>query len=179
MGAYNIQLPPSNTILDLSVKGATVIIAAANLFFAIRFFWLNRKKSDSDKESDRRILWLKTLILDHNLTHFYEFFDKIENSLSHLRTADLPLERLQEIESELQDSFTFLRRKFTDTLLSVDNSLYDRILECSDKLFEHLTKSIFDPGINLSHSPKFDEIITEKISSVKTDILRHLFSFKG
>ena len=72
-------------LLDIFFKTATIIIAIANLFFVVKFFNLKNKKEDADKEKDRRINWLKTLVLDHSLDSFYSFFDSLETELNKLK----------------------------------------------------------------------------------------------
>lgn len=170
---------PSTDYLDIVFKSATVLIAAINVSFAIRIFRVKSKKDDTDKERDRRIQQLKTLVLDHNLKHFYDFFDKIEVELAALKQSNLTDEQKKDIDDKVGDHFIAVRRKFTDTLLSVDQSLYDSTLDLTDKLQEYLSSSMFDAGVNLSHAPKYDEIINEKLTTTKTDIIRKLFSYRG
>jgi hypothetical protein len=168
---------PSPDYLDIAFKSATILIAAINVFFAVRIFRVKTKKDDTDK--DRKIQQLKTLVLDHNLKHFYDFFDKIEVELAALKQPNLTDEQKKDIDDKVGDHFISVRRKFTDTLLSVDQSLYDSTLGLTDKLQEYLSLSMFDAGVNLSHAPKYDEIISEKLTTTKTDIIRKLFSYRG
>jgi len=169
----------STDFLDVIFKSSTVFIAAINLYYVIDIFKTKNKRDDIDKEKDRRINWLKTLVLDHNLKHFYDFFDRLEGELSQLKHAGLTDDQKATIDTNAGDLFIFLRRKFTDTLLSVDDSLYENVLKLTDQLQEHLTTSIFDSGINLNHIPKYDEIINEHLASTKTNILKIIFDYRG
>ncbi len=175
-----IQPPePTMDYLDIAFKTATITIAAINVIFAIRIFRVKSKKDDSDKEKDRKILWLKTLVLDHNLKHFYDFFDKIEIDLAALKQVNLSDDQKKVIDDKVADHFIAVRRKFTDLLISVDKTLYDKTLKLTDDLQEFLSSSMFDPGINLSFTPKYDEIISEKLTTAKTEIIRQLFTYRG
>lgn len=76
-------------IIEFSAKIATVCIAICNLILTVKFFNFKNKKEDVDKENDRRIQWLKSLILDHNLKHFYAFFDALNIELNKLKINGL------------------------------------------------------------------------------------------
>lgn len=165
--------------LDILSKVATVLIAALNLFFAIKFFQFKTKKDDADKENDRRIQWLKSLILDHNLKHFYEFFEMLDIELYKLKQNGLSDENKKEIDSKIAEQFIFLRRKFIDILLAVDSELYEFFITSSDDLQDHFTNAIFDQGINLAHQSKFDEVISEKLMKTKTEFIKKLFNYRG
>ena len=150
-------------LLDIFFKTATIIIAIANLFFVVKFFNLKNKKEDADKEKDRRINWLKTLVLDHSLDSFYSFFDSLETELNKLKEQNLTIDDKKHVDDKLGDEFILLRRNFTDTLIAVDENLYKNVLNISDKLQTHLTETIFDNGINLAHPPKYQELVLEKL----------------
>ncbi|MBS1926854.1 MAG: hypothetical protein JST57_12685 [Bacteroidetes bacterium] len=166
-------------LLDIFFKSATIVIAITNLFFVIKFFNLKSKKDDADKEKDRRINWLKTLVLDHSLDSFYSFFDSIESELNKLKEQNLTIDDKKQVDDKIGDQFILLRRNFTDTLIAVDNNLYKSVLSISDKFQTHLTDTIFDNGINLAHPPKYQELVLEKLTISKTDIIKILFGYRG
>lgn len=166
-------------LLDIFFKSGTIIIAIANLFFVVKFFNLKNKKEDADKEKDRRINWLKTLVLDHSLDNFYSFFDTLETELNKLKEHNLTIDDKKNIDDKLGDQFILLRRNFTDTLIAVDENLYKSVLNISDKFQTHLTDTIFDNGINLAHPPKYQELILEKMTIAKTEIIKILFRYRG
>lgn len=166
-------------LLDIISKTATAIIAFANLIFVIKFFKLKTRKDDSDKEKDRRLQWLKTLVLDHNLDSFYDFFEAIESELNNLKKHSLPDDEKIIIDEKIGDEFIILRRKFTDLLLAVDKDLYEKVLKITDNFQTHLTNTIFDNGIKLEHQPKFEEMILEKMTIAKTDVIKSLFDYRG
>lgn len=165
--------------LDIAFKSATVLIALFNVFFAIKIFNTKNKKDDLHKESDRKMQLLKTLVLDHNLKNFYSIFDDIENDLIKLKTPELTDIEKEAIDSNIGDLFIKLRRKFYDSLLGIEISLYDNIESQCDFLQGHFSETIFDQGINLSHTPKYDEVINEKLINTKTEIIKQLFSYRG
>jgi hypothetical protein len=173
--------PTTETIdyLDVSVKIATVLIAACNVFFAVRLFKIKNKRDDIDKEKDRKIQWLKTLILDHNLKFFYEFHESLDLELRSLKQEGLTDDQKEHIDAKIGDLFINLRRNFTDTLLAIDINLYNSIVETTDHFQKILTDTIFDQGINLAYAPKYDEVISEKIVVSKSEVLKKLFRYRG
>lgn len=166
-------------LLDIFFKSATIVIAITNLFFVIKFFNLKSKKEDADKEKDRRINWLKTLVLDHSLDSFYSFFDSLETELNKLKDQNITIEDKKQVDDKIADQFIILRRNFTDTLIAVDDNLYKSVLGISDKFQTHLTDTIFDNGINLAHPPKYQQLILEKLTISKTEIIKILFGYRG
>lgn len=174
--------PPTFSIHDWVRTIATVltlIISLINLFYAINFFWRKDKKEDDVKERDLRISWFKSLILDYNLEHFHNFFQEIDKESQKLKPKKLPDKAKQVINEAIKDQQSFLRKNFVDMLLAVDDELYNSTLKELDKLTDHLTEVIFDSGINLTHAPKFEEEISQKISETKTNILKLFFGYKG
>lgn len=165
--------------LEIIFKSATILIALFNVIFAVKIFSIKNKKDDSYKESDRKMQLLKTLVLDHNLKNFYSTFDDIEKELIKLKTPQLTDIEKEAIDSNIADLFIKLRRKFYDSLLGIETILYDNIESQCDSLQGHFSETIFDQGINLSHTPKYDEVINEKLINTKTEIIKQLFSYRG
>lgn len=167
------------TILDIIFKAATVCIAGFNVFFAIKIFRLKDKKDDTEKERDRKIQLLKTLVLDHNLIKYHSIFEDIEKQLILLKKPDMQIDEKQAVDTEIGELFIQLRSKFYDSLLAIDNDLYDCIKGKADALQTHFTETIFDQGINLAHLPKYDELINQQLTTAKTEIIRKLFNYRG
>lgn len=167
------------SILDIAFKAATVCIAGFNVYFAVKIFRLKDKKDETEKERDRKIQLLKTLVLDHNLKNYHSIFNDIEQQLILLKQANLSTNDKQIIDTQIADYFIQLRSKFYDALLAIDDNLYESIKDKADCLQTHITNTIFDPGINLSHQPKFDELVTQKLTTTKTEIIRTLFKYRG
>ncbi|HTN37298.1 MAG TPA: hypothetical protein VL053_09500 [Arachidicoccus sp.] len=165
--------------LDILVKVATVIIALFNVVFTVIIFRFKTNKDNKEKDCDRNIQLLKTLVLDHNLSNYYQIFEHIEHHLIALKSEQLTLPIKQEIDLKLADYFIQLRNKFYDILLAIDDALYERIKTEIDGLQTNLIDTIFDPGINLNHTPKYDELITQKLVVTKTEIIRMLFQYRG
>lgn len=177
----HILIHPERTTdyLDIAFKSATICIAIFNAYFAIKIFKSKNKKDDTEKERDRKIQLLKTLVLDHNFKYFYSIFDEIECELSKLKNPKLTDQDKQSIESNIQDLFISLRRNFYDSLLAIEETLYDNIKNKCDELQSHLSLTIFDQGVNSSHTPKYDDLINEKLIDAKTEIIKTLFGYRG
>lgn len=83
------------------------------------------------------------------------------------------------INDKIADEFISVRVKFVDLLLSVDNSLYNTVLGKLDNFQQHISETVFDNGVKLSHAPKFDELILVFHTNLKTEIISTLFKYKG
>ncbi len=165
--------------LDIIHKISTIFIAIFNTFFAIKIFYFKNRKDDVDKEKDRRIQLLKTLVLDHYLKHFYELFSKIQKELTLFKLNSQSESTKNKQIEKIDNLFIDLRRQFYDLLLAVDEDLYESVKDKADELQIELTISIKDPEIDLSDSTIYAEKIDEKIASTKAEIIKKLFHYRG
>lgn len=131
-----------------------------------------------EKEKDRRIQWLKSLILDENLEHFYGFFDALGEDLNKLKETGLNDDDKKIVEDKVLNHFITFRRKFIDLILAIDIRLYESFLSDADKLQAHISETIFDSGINLSHAPKLDGVMSEKLITTKTEFIKSFLNFE-
>lgn len=168
-----------NSFLDYFYKISMVIIASINLVFAIYFFSSKKKIDNKVYERNRRIDLFKSLVINYNMNHLYGFFDKIDSELDVLKQESLTIEEKIKLNNILIESGKILRQRFIDTLLAIDNKLYDDLISETDKLIDAITESIFDEGIKLSYLPMFDQKISKIKTESKTKIIRTLFSYKG
>ena len=177
---YFSPLPTPASTLEQVCMIATIIIAILNVGIVVYIFLKNYNKDNDNNESNRKISLLKTLVLDYNMMFFYQFFDEISIETDKLKRPNVSLETKNNINKNLNDVIaTKLRQRFTDTLLAINRSLYIDVLAETDLLIDSFTESIFDDGVNLSHVPKFEELISKKISESKTKIIKILFDYKG
>jgi len=165
--------------LDVFYKIAKIVIAGANILLLYYIFSYNSDKNDSKNERDRKISLLKTLVLDNNLKYFYKFYKSIHSETERLLVSDLDDDSKTLIDSSIGDAFINLRIQFIDLLLAVDEHMYNSFIKKADELQEYFTNTIFDDGMNLSHKPKFKEMISDKISESKTEFLKILFDYNG
>lgn len=167
------------SILDTIYKIATVCIAFINVCLVIYIFVRNNNKDNKNSEKNRKMSLLKTLILDYNMKYLYLFFEDLRKETNKLTVANLSNDAKREINEKLLLYGNELRQKFIDSFLAIDSKLYDNILHSIDILLDNMTNSIFDEGINLSHAPKFEELIINKITNTKTHIIKLLFEYSG
>lgn len=162
--------------LDYVYKIATVCIASFNAWFAYVIFKFKDKKEDETKEADRRLVLMKTLVLDYNLKHMYTFFDDLIVHLAELRQCDADK---RSIEQYIQTDFKSLNEKFINLLAAVDPNLYSELLRKSDNYRDKLVENIGDEGINLYVPEKYSELIEKPYSKFKQDLISSLFNYKG
>lgn len=134
------------------------------------------RKEDNNKEADRKINLLKTLVLDYNLKYVYSFFDDLKTNLSTLKDpgADKKI-----VEKNIQVLFKDLNEKFIYFLSAVDNNLYTKILNKSDNFRDKLVVNIFDEGINIHVDRQYNNLIDKPYKEFKKNIIQDLFSYTG
>lgn len=162
--------------IDVFYKCATVLIAFFNIGFAVYIYKMKDKKEDDNKEADRKIGLLKTLILDYNLKYVYNFFEKLDSELILLKKPDA---NKVEIENNIQIIFKNLNEKFIYFLSAVDNSLYKKILDKSDEFRDKLVTNIFDEGVNIYVDRQYNELINKPYQEFKKSVIEDLFSYTG
>jgi len=172
-----LQEIPTTSLLDTISKISSIVIAIFSLFFTFYIFWYQNKKVNENNADSRKRDSLKTIILEHNLTWLFSFFDTIQFETKIINTRVLTDNEKETLNEKLQDELKNIRLKFTDLLLAVDKTLYNSVKDSLDDLIDELTVSMFDEGINLTHMPKFEEKITSAISKYKTNIIRDLYNY--
>jgi hypothetical protein len=165
--------------LDTIYKISMIFIAVFNVVFAVYIFLVKSRKDDHSNEKNRKINLLKTLILDYNLEHLYDYFEQIDVETRKLIQLDLSNDEKKIINDKILENGKFIRIKFIDILSAINKSLYDNLIILIDKMQDSFTESIFDEGINLNHKPKFEEKITKIIQETKTSTIKLLFNYKG
>lgn len=150
-----------------------------NLLFGGYFFYFKNKKEDKETERKVKMDWFKTLILDNNLKYFHEFFENVEEEMRKVLANGNDDQLKVKINETINDYNKKFRVRFVDSLLAVDVSIYDNLIKFSDDMIDGFTNNIFDPGINLSHLPKFEQIVVKQLSQTKTHMIQELFKFNG
>lgn len=164
------------TIIDFFYKISMIIIAVVNIYLVIYYHSKGDKKQERIKENDRKVMMLKTLILDHNLDKFYNSYDEIEGHLKELKDRNCDK---KELEKELQESFHRLFDNFINFLSAIDDNLYIALKDSCDKCRDTLLTNIADEGVNLNVDSKYRELIQVVIDENKREMLATLFKYKG
>lgn len=164
--------------IDLFYKFSMIIIAMSNLFYARYIYNAKDKKEDNEKKKDRKINWLKNLVLDYNLEHFYTTFDEIGVELLKLKESN-DVVNIEDINNILAVKFIFLRTKFIDLLLAVDEDMYNDVLFKIDSLQDFLTEELFNEQNDFKNVETYDEILVQPLSEIKTNVLKIFFSYNG
>lgn len=161
------------------VATAAAIIAAGSAIFNIYSFRYKNRKENLDADKKLKIDWLKSLVLDYNLENFYDFFDKVTEEMKKLQGEVVTEDIKKQVIESINDYRISLRRKFIDLLLAVDDNLYNSTLDKVDQLIDGFTIAIADEGINLKNMSKFEEVVLNKITESRTDIIKGFFNYKG
>lgn len=168
-----------NELADLLFKFATMLIALFNVYFVVKIFKMSDRKNDIQKERDRKLQLFQIVILEYNMKNFYVFFESLSTTLQDLKDASLTIHQKRIIEAKVADDFIVFRKNFYDLLLAVNEGLYEKFKTKCDDLQSSLSVTIFDEGINLSHAPKFENQIEDKVSESKTELIKLLFDYEN
>lgn len=164
---------------DKAITIATIVIAIANIFLIWYLSRQDRKSDSINIEKQRKLDLFKSLILEHKMDKLYKFYEKLDEISAQLTINNLTDNDKQTINVQVQNEAMNFRRRFIDVFLAIDHTLYIEILKMTDELTDCLTETIFDQGINLSHIPKFQELISKKIMNSETMIVKLLYDYKG
>lgn len=125
---------------------ATIIIAIVNIIYIIRLHDRQDKDEKIAKEKERKMVLLKTLILDHNLKYLYSSFEAIDEHLQQLKKEECDRNAVEKL---LQTDFKELSEQFIFLLSAVNVNLYKSVLNESDNLHDTLVTNLSDDGILL------------------------------
>lgn len=173
-----IHAPLWKYIFDGACGIATIFIAVVNIIYIYKFHNRQDESEKLAKEKERKMLLLKTLILDHNLKHLYNAFDTLSSHLLELRMDDKEAKR-REVEKDIQNDLKIFSENFVFLLSAVNSELYNSILSESDKLRDTLVTNLADEGIRLTVDSKYKEFIDNPIMNSKKTVLSLLFGYKG
>ena len=163
-------------IIDYAYKISMVVIAVVNAFLLFFRNRKNDKKNATNKEKDRKIMLLKTLILDYNLQFFYKTFETIEKELAVLKQRDC---NKAELEPKLQSLFNELFEKFIYFISAVDTKLYEELRDKCDHCRDTLIENIADEGVNLWAEHQYTQKIKNVVEGDKQKMIALLFGYKG
>lgn len=150
--------------LDVLYKIATIIIALANIVFAIIIFLRNRQRELA-----------KTLVLDHSINHFYEYFEKLDRELCRLKSSNANDDLKKEIEKNIQSLGLIFEQRFIDLFLLINPKLHTELKNKVDDMVGKIMESIFDEGINIYVDSQFNDKIANVMIRTKASIIKLLF----
>jgi len=174
-----IEVVQNASLLDIVCKIATIVIALVNIGLVVYIFLKNKERDVSHKEKHRKLSLLKTLVLDYCMKYFYEFFANLEEETKKLKSKDLDESTKSKINDNLLSFGKTFESKFTDLFWGVDQRLYNDIKQKTDELLDGFTENIFNENININTNKNFNDLVINKITSNKTEIIKILFSYSG
>ena len=172
-GLTDVNAP---SVAEWIFNTSTLLIAVAGLIISIIVFIKERKASKDQNESSRRLELMKTLILDHNMPRFYAIFEQLYRSVEKLRD---PTCDKSAVENDVQRILRDLNETVILLFISIDKTLYNRLLEESDSCRDNLVSSLSDEGLNLYVEDKYKKHILEHINFAKKQIIWRIYNFKG
>lgn len=155
---------------------ATLIIAIVGLIISIVVFRKSRKDNEVQNNSTRKLELMKTLILDQNMSKFYDIFNRLFQCAEKLKNKTCNKE---EVEEGIQSTLKELNENILLLFVAIDNTLYVSLLDESDRCRDSIVTSIGDEGINLYVEEKYKEHILKHLNLAKQQIIRKIYNYKG
>lgn len=170
-----------STLADI----AQVVIAIVSVALAYSAFIYQRKKDmhadNINVEISRRteqLQWYRELLIHPNVSTIYGLFSDITEISQKFTTPNLTDIQKSEILQEIKNKVAAFRVAFVDLLEVVDVEKRKQSLDVLDTLVDYIGITTLDQGINLSHQPKFEESILQKVSHTRNIFLQIISRFK-
>ena len=163
-----------SSVFDKILSIAMAIIAIANIIMTVYLFCQSRKDTSEGEMKRRKFELIQSLILNHRLQLLYDFYDNVSNEcLSLLKSSDRVSKKA--VDDNNKALLKRFRLDFVMLFNVVDHQLYEDIKSLGDNLIDGITEAIFDEGINLTHEPKYNEMITEPLSRNRNAMISKLY----
>lgn len=169
----DIPIVQSSNWVDTILALAMAVIAIADVILTYLLFKKNRKDSSESECKTRKFELMQTFILNSNVGKFYKFFDEVTAECIRLK-SNTDRATKDAVNKAIKSSLKIFRLEFITLVKVIDGELYDKMIKMADELIDGITEVIYDPGINLKHEPKFDEMVTQRISRCRVDCLTML-----
>lgn len=165
--------------IDLTLENlekiANIIIAILTLVLAFYVFVYQKQK---DKR-DRKVQWLKDLIIVPKLDEIEIFYNGISNLKLEIKTNDLnEIEKIRIINKVKKFASEF-RKNFIASLQHLAPLLFTNIQENIDKLTDDLTNAITNDELKLCNEKTYNREIYAKIQSSYSSVLKQIFEYQG
>ena len=173
-------------IVDIAYKLSMVAIAAFNILYVIKLNKAQNQNKEAQRESERRMDLLKTIVLIPNLRKMYGFLDKLWAELEKLKlekeeykNADKENAVKKEIEPAIQALFASFRSDFIIVLNATTSALGEKVKEISDAMRDTILSNMADEGVNLWVLKYFNDKIKSVYEKGKMDMVNALFNYNG
>ncbi len=173
-------------IVDIAYKLSMVAIAAFNILYVIKLNIAQNQDKEAQRESERRMDLLKTIVLIPNLRKMYGFLDKLWAELEKLKlekeedkNADKENAVKKEIEPAIQALFASFRSDFIIVLNATTPALGEKVKEISDAMRDTILSNMADEGVNLWVLKYFNDKIKSVYEKGKMDMVNALFNYNG
>lgn len=173
-------------IVDIAYKLSMVAIAAFNILYVIKLNKAQNQDKEAQRESERRMDLLKTIVLIPNLRKMYGFLDKLWAELEKLKlekeedkNADKENAVKKGIEPAIQALFASFRSDFIIVLNATTPALGEKVKEISDAMRDTILSNMADEGVNLWVLKYFNDKIKSVYEKGKMDMVNALFNYNG
>lgn len=163
-------------VIDFVYKIAMVVIAACNFVYVLHFNKNNSEKNRVKYERDRRLSLFKTMILDNNLRHLYDYFNNMDAELQKLLNKNA---NKKEIEKNIQILTSNLEKNFTSFICAFNYELGMRVRTITDRFLDDIVSSMGNEGINLYVKGVYHDNIKKPFNDTKEKLIKTLSEYNG
>ncbi len=165
----------TDSTLDNLEKISNIIIAFLTLILAFYVFVYQKRKD----KSDRRVQWLKDLIIEPKLNEVAAFYDLISTLKSEIKSNDLDEDEKVRIIGKIKKGASDFRKSFLASLQYLAPVLHKNIQDDLDKLTDDLTNAISNDELKLCNAKTYEREIAEKIQNSHSFVLKQIFEYNG
>ncbi|MDM1067408.1 hypothetical protein HXZ88_17655 [Myroides odoratimimus] len=168
MDDFSICLDNISKISNIIIGGLTVTLA----FYVFVF------QKEKDKK-DRKIQWLKDLVIEPNLSKVTEFYNELHKLKEKIDTDSLDNETKQELIEKVKESASNFRKIFLNLIESMAPTLHKNIFDNIDQLSDLLTETISNDELKLTNKKTYERVIESPINSSYSEVLAYIFEYEG
>lgn len=161
--------------VDTVLAIAMALIAIVDILVTFRLFKISQKDSSESEYKMRKFELMQILILNSNINKFYKFFDDVSEQCARLK-LNTDKSTKKSVNQNIISLLKMFRLEFITLVKIIDSNLYDQLIKNADELVDGITEAIFDPGININHEPKYDQVVNQRISKCRIECLTILLS---
>lgn len=152
-----------DSLFEIVCTIINLLIVIANVVWSIIVFIKSTKNNI-----------LRILVLDHNIEYLYDFYNNVDSVLKKLKNKDSYESEKKDVISKILNESYMFQQRFIDLFFDINKDIYNELSKLTQNFIDEISNSIGDDGINLYIETKYNEHISNKISTYKSKMIAYL-----
>ncbi len=158
-------------LLDRLDKISNIIFAVSTFALSVWIFIHTVAKEKKKDEKVQKLDFLKSLLLENNSIHFFNFYDNILDFIITNVNKTFSEEDKAALIELIIDEHRKYRLKFYDLVLPFNTDIYNSIKRGTDDLIDDITTKVFDADIDYFNELHID-ILEQSVLRTRTETLK-------